>query len=301
MPVRSNIFQRLVAAIHSELGPGWQVAESRLLADSRTGEQREVDVVAQASIGGYPMIISVEVRDRGRRADVTWVESMAQKHADLPTSKLALWSPTGFSGSALAKAKALGIEAITPLGIDHAPWARLARDLIGGFVKFVRPSFDPVVDVKLGDGTMVRWPASSTTILKQKDGDAEAPVGAILQQIADSPAVRTTMLDHAPKGSGSFHAIYQPPFLCEVEGPSGEKGELARLVIGITTLCEVAAVAVRSAVYRGVATTLAEADVADGTLQVVVREPSTGPVTVGAVHVGGARSRAARLTRRPRA
>ncbi len=73
MPVRSNIFQRLVAAIHSELGPGWRVTESRLLEDSRTGEQREVDVVTEASIGGYPMIISVELRDRGRRADVTWV------------------------------------------------------------------------------------------------------------------------------------------------------------------------------------------------------------------------------------
>jgi hypothetical protein len=301
MPVRSNIFQRLVAAIHSDLGQGWRVTESRLLADSRTGEQREVDIVAEASIGGYPITISVEVRDRGRRADVTWVESMAQKHADLPTSKLALWSPTGFSSSAIAKAKALGVEVITPLGVDHAPWARLARDLIGGLVKFVRPSFDPVVDVKLGNGTMVRWPASSATILKRKDGDVEAPVGAILQQIADSPAVRTTMLDHAPEGSGSFHAIYEPPFLCEVEGPGGEKGDLNRLVIGITTLCEVAAVAVRSVVHRGVATTLAEADVADGTLQLVVREPSTGPVTVTAVHLRGARARAAQQKSRPRA
>jgi hypothetical protein len=285
MPVRSNIFQRLVAAIHGELGQGWTVAESRSLTDKRTGEKREVDVVAEAVIGGYPIIISVEVRDRGRAADVTWVERLAQKHADLPTSKLALWSSSGFSASAIAKANALGIETIAPEGVDRAPWATLARELIGGSVKFVRPSFEPLIDVRLEDGTMVRWPAAPGTILRQKDGDAEARVGTILKQVSDSPQVRTTMLDHAPQGSGSFHAIYEPPFPCIVRGPNGETGELTRLVIGIETVCEVSPIALRTAVYRGVATTLAEAGVADGILRVVAREPASGSASVSALHV----------------
>lgn len=285
MSSRSNIFQRVVAAVHGDLGPGWNVEESRFLTDTRTGEQREVDVVAEALVGGYPITISIEVRDRGRAADVTWVESMAQKHADLPTSKLVLWSSTGFSESALIKARALGIETIAPGGIDRAPWASLARQLIGASIKFLRPSFDPVVDVRLDDGTMTRWPATKETVLKQRDGDREARVGVILSQVSDSPEVRSALLDHAPAGSGSFHAVYEPPFPCTVRGPNGEVGELARLIIGIETLTELASVVTRTVVYGEVATTLAEAGVADGVLRVVAKEPATGSASLSAVHV----------------
>lgn len=285
MPARSNMFQRLVAAVHKDLGPGWTVEESRSLTDARTGEQREVDVVAEALVGGYPIVISIEVRDRGRAADVTWVEAMAQKHDDLPTSKLVLWSSTGFSNSAITKARALGIETIVPGGIDRAPWASLARQLIGGSVKLLRPSFDPVVDVRLDDGTLVRWPATKETVLMQKDGDAEARVGAILSQVSDSPEVRSTLLDHAPAGSGSFHAIYEPPFPCIVRGPNGEVGTLTRLVIGIDTIAELAPVVSRTVVHGEVATTIAEAGVADGVLRVVTREPATGSISVSAEHV----------------
>lgn len=169
MPARSNQFQRLVAAVHEQLVTGWTVSESKMLTDSRTGKQREVDIVAEATVGGYRLTISIEVRDRGRAADVTWVESLAQKHADLPTSKLVLWSSTGFSEAALLKARALEIDVVTPLLLDAAPWAVIARNLVGGTVKLVQPNFDPIVDVRLPDGSMERWPADGATVLELSD------------------------------------------------------------------------------------------------------------------------------------
>ncbi len=86
MPARSNLFQRLVLEIH--LGDGWDVRESRSLTDALTGEPREVDIVAEGVVHGYRIIMSVEVCDRGRVADVTWVEGLAKKHESLPTDKL---------------------------------------------------------------------------------------------------------------------------------------------------------------------------------------------------------------------
>jgi hypothetical protein len=284
MPARSNIFQRLVFELHRDLGPGWHVSESRELTDSITGEPREVDVVAEAVVGGYPLLLCIEVRDRKRPSDVTWLECVAKKHDHLPTNKLVLWSSSGFSASTLTKAKALGIEAVTPGSADNAPWATIARRLIGSSLKFVRPKLEAFVDVILGNGSIELWKANPGMLLRQEEGDMESQVDAILNQIIDNPEFRTILLDHAPEGSGNFHAIYSPPFPCTVIRPSGPRGKLTRMVIDITSVCEIAPVSARSALHHGIVTTLAEATLSDGTLQFVVHEPETGSASTKATH-----------------
>lgn len=284
MPPRSNIFQRLVAAIHRELGAPWSLTESRMLADTRTGALREVDIVAEAVIAGYPMVLSVEVRDRSRPADVSWVETMVQKHKDLPTSKLALWSSTGFTNEALRKAALLGAATVTPGTIDTAPWARMAQDLVGASVRFVRPAFTTDVNVQLPDGTTVRWPAPADMVLKQVGGELEATVGGVLHIVLNEPAFQTALMHHAPDGAADFHAVYRAPFPCTVHGPDGQTGTLVSLVISIATVAESAPVVTRSAVRDSVATTLAEAHVCDGVLQITVRESQTEPATIRAEH-----------------
>lgn len=282
MPKRSNIFQRLVLEIHRELGAGWSVQESVELHDKVTGEDREVDIVAQATVGGYPMLMCIEVRDRGRRADVAWVEGIAKKHEHLPTNKLILWSVSGFTASALSKAAHLGIEAVTPGGLPDASWAVLARQLIGGSVKWLRPAFAPaVVDVQLADGSLTRWDAPPTMILSHADGKQIA-VAAIVERAASDPRLRSVLLDHAPEGSGTYHVQYSTPNPCIVVGPSGIAGDLKRLLVEIRTECEVAPLTARSALHGGTVTTLAEAPVADGRLKFVAREsPDEAPTLKG--------------------
>jgi hypothetical protein len=224
MPVRSDLFQRLVAAMHREVGPGWSVSESRMLMDSRTGDESEVDVVLEALVAGYPVFISVEVRDRRRPADVSWVDTMNQKHADLPTNKLVLWSSAGLSARAKRKAKS------TRHRDDCSGWyrGRSVGDLgtrVGWKLRQVcttgirsrgrclpRRRIGCSVGGVRGNGT------------QQKDGQAQISVGAVLKWMASSPEVRTTLLDHAPEGSGDFHVIYRPPFPCEVAGPTARHG-----------------------------------------------------------------------------
>jgi hypothetical protein len=284
MPIRSNMFQRLVAEVHRELGPGWTVTESRELTDAITGEPREVDIVAEAVVGGYPLLLCIEVRDRSRPADVTWLEGVAKKHDHLPTNKLVVWSASGFSDPCLAKAKALGIEAVTPGSLAEAPWASRARDFVGSSLKWVRPELSPSADVILEDGAAERWACQRETLLIQEGGSQQISVGALLDQIAWNPEIRTAFLDHAPEGSGDFHAIYEPPFPCTVEGPGGAVGKLTRLVIGIKTRCEIAPVIAKFALHGGTVTTLAEATLSDGTLQVVTRETEGAPPSITATH-----------------
>jgi hypothetical protein len=113
MPKRSTDFQMLVTLINGCLRDSGKVEESALLVDKTSGEKREVDVLITSDIADYPVNISVEVRDRARKADITWVEEMHAKHSHLPTDKLVLVSRRGFSKRALDKAKFYGIEAIT--------------------------------------------------------------------------------------------------------------------------------------------------------------------------------------------
>jgi hypothetical protein len=262
-----------------------------MLADSRTGQLREVDVVIDGSAAGYPMLIGVEARDRGRVADVTWVEAMAKKHDDLPTDKLVLWSPTGFSKNAQAKATALGIVAVTSKTLADAPWARLAKDLTGGSMKLVRPSFTLAVDVYLASGTAVRWPAFRNTILRRKRDGAELAVGAILAHAEQSVELRTAMLDHAREGENDFHGIFEPPEPCQVTNVDGETATVKRVLIGLKTATEVLPVSLNTIVHDNVATSLGELTASDGTLRVVVREPAVGEPSMSVKHLRSTPSR----------
>jgi hypothetical protein len=291
VPIRSNIYQRLVAAVHEQIGPSWTVTESRLLTDSRTGQLREVDVVIDGTAAGYPMLIGVEARDRRRVADVTWVESMAKKHDDLPTDKLVLWSPTRFSKSAAVKAKALGIVTVTSKTLADAPWATMAREFSGGSMKWVQPAFELFVDVCLPSGEAARWPASRDTILRQSSDGAQTTLGSILSFVTQSNEVRAAMLDHAPQGGADLHGIFEPAQECEVIDFNGRVARLQRVVIGIRTSTETLPVDLHTIVHENVATSLAELKAHDGIVRVLVREALDGKRSVEVTHAKPAESR----------
>jgi hypothetical protein len=147
MPQRSNTFQRWALHVHKQLGEGWKIQESHMFVDLVTGDQREVDIVAQTVWGTYPIFLSIECRDHARPADVLWIEGVAKKHEHLPTSKLVLWSRSGFTKGAALKARALKIETVSQADALGADWARLARELIGGQVQHVIPSYTAFIDV----------------------------------------------------------------------------------------------------------------------------------------------------------
>src|SRR5713101_7310908 len=109
MPRRTNEFQSLIAVIQSHLDPGAAVEESVLLEDRITRTKREVDVCVRGNLAKQPVTVSIECRDHGRTADVTWVEEMNCKHSRLPTNILVLVSHSGFSLEAIRVADALNI------------------------------------------------------------------------------------------------------------------------------------------------------------------------------------------------
>ncbi|WP_372672769.1 hypothetical protein [Amycolatopsis kentuckyensis] len=121
MPKRSTPFQAIVHLARQQLATqGVTVTESKLLVDKVLGIEREVDVVIEGELDGEPIVISIEVIERSRPADVTWVQGMLQKHLNLPTNRLLLVSKAGFSRSAAIAVERAGdrVQALTPKMIE---------------------------------------------------------------------------------------------------------------------------------------------------------------------------------------
>lgn len=285
MPKRTNIFQELVAIIHSRLGSGWTVSESVLLPDGITGEPREVDVVARATVAGYDIYISVECRDHQRTADVTWVESMAKKHEHLPTSKLVLWSRSGFTKSARSKAAALKIDTVSQATAARASWANLARGLIGGRIRLLTPHFTPFIDIQPAVGPPRRVEDVSASLIYNEHGQVVQSIETMLAFMRASPDLGAKLLDHAPVGAGDFYGEVRPDVPWFAETPEGTKERVLRVGFGIKSMVESLALDTASADVDGKVATLAAADSAAGRFQFYVEETPDGAPPVARASV----------------
>lgn len=110
MPKRTNAFQRLVTLLHMTLDGHANVEESAMIRDKVTNEKREIDILITTT----RKKISIEVRDRNRRAGTPWIEEMRAKHDDIiETDELILVSRSGFTKPAIKKARHYNIETLT--------------------------------------------------------------------------------------------------------------------------------------------------------------------------------------------
>lgn len=122
VPKRTNERQQIIELLKEMLvGPTCKVTPSKLLRDTVTSAEREVDVVAEYDVEGDVFVQSIEVTSTARPADVTWVEQMLRKHQNLPTDRLFLVSWGGFTSSArtLAETNA-GVVLVTPEAVAGA-------------------------------------------------------------------------------------------------------------------------------------------------------------------------------------
>jgi|GEM_PF-1911813 len=145
MPRRSNEFQRLIAVIQSHLDPGASIEEFALLEDRVTLTKREVDVCVTGSVAKQAVIVSVECRDRGRPADVTWVDEMNCKHSRLATSLLVLVSHSGFTPEAVRVADAHNIRHVVLTDVAPTSPDRLFPELQSLWGKAWRLEIDRVL------------------------------------------------------------------------------------------------------------------------------------------------------------
>ena len=76
----------------------------------------------EATVGGEPVIVSVEVKEESRPLDKNEVTQLIGKHDRLPTNRLLIVSRSGFTKRALTKVAASDgkVAAVTPTEVELA-------------------------------------------------------------------------------------------------------------------------------------------------------------------------------------
>jgi hypothetical protein len=173
VPKRTNLFQDVVAVVYEHLAGDAVKEESAMLVNSRTGAEREVDVVLRSTIAGHETVIAIEAAGRTRKAAVDWVEQMIGKHKNLPTDKVVLVADAGFTEQARTLAEAENMVALTPEDITgDDPAAGIVRAIPALWPKMVELQFEPaMVYVTRPDDERARFTAPQNMDLVLDDGE----------------------------------------------------------------------------------------------------------------------------------
>ncbi len=124
MPKRTNDFQQLVLRIYQALaGAGADVQESVLVPEKNSNSKREVDVLVTASVAGHKTRIAIECRDYTKYQDITWIDGLIGKYANLGIEKVIAVSSTDYSATAFQKAAQHNIELLTLKEASETDWA----------------------------------------------------------------------------------------------------------------------------------------------------------------------------------
>jgi hypothetical protein len=127
---RGRRLERIVALIEKSLGPeGLLVKSPDVELDKTTGKPREIDVGIRLKGGSTPLLIMVECREHKRRQGVEWIEQVVSKRDGIRAAKALAASSSGFTESALEKARYHGVETRRIDEID----AEDVRDWFGAF------------------------------------------------------------------------------------------------------------------------------------------------------------------------
>ncbi len=232
MSVSWKEFQDVVARIEQGLAPKGAVVKSPdRIKDLVTGRLREVDASIRFTVGSAPVLITVECRKRSRIQDDTWIEQLATKRGKIGATTTIAVVPSGFSSSAVASARALGIQLRSLKELTGESIEALAKSLevssielnwsnVGlAFVyKTEHPqpipstlgvcTNDTPVLVHLHDQRAVTLKQLTNAVVSNLTKEDGTPWNIVEDLIADGPAVRLSTNVRLPPGEWSSPTMY---------------------------------------------------------------------------------------------
>jgi hypothetical protein len=112
----------LVVMIQKQLSPDARVEHNVMLDGIDSETKRQIDVLVEQNIGQYTMRIVIDCKDYSKPIDVKGVEEFHGLTQDVRAHKGALVCPSGFTKSALRRAKKLQIDLYRPVSTGKHKW-----------------------------------------------------------------------------------------------------------------------------------------------------------------------------------
>ncbi|NBB79636.1 MAG: hypothetical protein GVY36_09355 [Verrucomicrobia bacterium] len=110
-------YEKAVAAVQAMMDPNSKVEHDVRLEDG-LGQKRQFDVVVRGQVGGHSLVVVVECKDQTRKVGVPAIEAFHAKAQSVGANAMIFVSRSGFTKTAIEKAKACKV----------APYSLLKKD-----------------------------------------------------------------------------------------------------------------------------------------------------------------------------
>jgi len=197
---------------------------------------------------------------------------MAKKHEFLPTSKLVLWSASGFYKPAIEMAKMLGIDIVEQDNDEEKEWSKFKNIFNRSFVKLVSPKYSHFIDFIDENGNKSRLEGPNNYLLKGTDNEFCFSILELKQLVINNQKLGSALLDHATDKNKDFWAQFVPPFDCLVQKEDGVWVEVFRIGFGIKVNTDNTRLESKSIYYENSVSTLASGAIKNGIFEIFVQE-----------------------------
>lgn len=217
MPKRTNDFQQLVLRIYQALaGTGAHVEESVLVPEKNSDAKREVDVLVTALVAGHKTRIAIECRDHTKDQDITWVDGLIGKYANLGIEKVIAVSSTDYSSTAFQKAAQHNIELLSLKEASETDWA----DKVGpsAFQFFGFRNRPLIVGLRLHNQEQIKLEYTFDGELQNQDG-ALFPYAQLFLDIWEAHMAHMAgqkIAEHVFSNWDRFTSLPNTPRYCEI-------------------------------------------------------------------------------------
>lgn len=136
---KGNLLEDLVAILHQV--PGVEVTPRAKLPVQAPGRRRtrEIDVLLEAKLAGYPVRFAIECKNWKKRVGVAIVDALVGKLTEVgvPVSHGIIVSAVGYTAGAIARAQAAGIRVLDFEGLSADRLDRVVREAFQSIVYVV--------------------------------------------------------------------------------------------------------------------------------------------------------------------
>ncbi len=211
--------EELVAWIQQSVHEKALVIPNEKVLDIHTKKKRQIDISIRLSDGPTHLFVMVEVRDHKKPIDVRYIEEVYSKKQSVNANAASIVSRSGFTKTALEKAKHLGIQTLTykeALKSDWSGWIKCDN------LSVITREYDNVL-ITMGKENSNEILNVAPEILLQSQNNIKSKV----------------LLDNDGKSIASFFdlawSILNPSIekLCEGLKPNGEKVRRSVMFNGI--------------------------------------------------------------------
>lgn len=131
MPKRTNDYQKLILNINKHFSSSTaEVTESKLIYDSTSEQDREIDICIEDAANGYSYLIGIECTTLRRKVGVPKLDEIVAKHRAVNINKTVIVSEYGFTKTAKTQAAKQGVELISYEAAANKDWPDYIKQIL---------------------------------------------------------------------------------------------------------------------------------------------------------------------------